>query len=59
MEHGMLGQNGTVGQNGTGQNCTIPSYPQRSSILPQCYGRFYPMPIPSTKIPVTKVIKRF
>ena len=26
MEHGMLGQNGIVGQNGTGQNGTIPSY---------------------------------
>ena len=28
MEHGILGQNGTVGQNGTGPNVTIPSYPK-------------------------------
>ena len=33
MEYGMLRQNGTVGQNGTGQNGTIPSYPQRCFIL--------------------------
>ena len=59
MEHGMLGQNGTVGQNGTGENGTMPSYPQRCFILPKCPGPFYPTPIPPTKISVTKVVKRF
>ena len=59
MEHGMLGQNGTLGQNRTGQNGTIPFCPQRCFILPQCTGPFYPTPIPPTKISVLKVIKRF
>ena len=56
MEHGMLGQNGIVGQNGTGQNGTIPFYPQRCFILPQWSGLFYPTPISPTKILVPKVI---
>ena len=38
MEHGMLEQNDTVGQIGTGQNGTIPFNPQRCFILPQCPG---------------------
>ena len=59
MEHDMLEQNGILGQNGTGQNGTMPSYPQRCSILPPCPGPFYPAPIPPTKISVTKVAKRF
>ena len=59
MEHGVLGQNGIVGQNETKQNGTIPSYPQRSFILPQCSGPFYPKPIPPAKILESKVIKRF
>ena len=50
MEHGMFGQNGSVGQNVTGQNGTIPSYPQRCFILPQCPGPFYSTPIPPAKI---------
>ena len=57
IEHGMLGQNGTVGQIGTGQNGTIPSYSQKCCILPQCPGPFYPMPIPHMKISVTKVLQ--
>ena len=32
MQHGMLGQNGTAGQNARGQNGTMPSYPQRCFI---------------------------
>ena len=59
MEYGMLGQNGTVGQNGRGQNGTIPSYPQRCFVLPQCPGPFYPTPVPPTKTSVPIVIKRF
>ena len=59
MGHGMFGQKGTVGQNGTGQNGTIPFYPEMCFILPQCPGLFYSTPIPPTKILVPKVIKRF
>ena len=59
MEYGMLGQNGRVGQNGTGQNGTMQFYPQRCFILPQCPGPFYPTPIPPTKISVAIVVKRF
>ena len=59
MAYGMLGKNGTVGQNGTGQNGTIPFYPHRCFVLPRCPGTFYPMPIPTTKIPVLTVFKRF
>ena len=55
----MLGQNGTVGQNGMGQNGIIPSYPPRSSNLPQCPDPFYPMPIQPTKKSVTKMIRCF
>ena len=51
MEHGMLGQNDIVGQNGT-----IPFYPQRCFILPQWSGLFYPTPISPTKMLVPKVI---
>ena len=40
----MLGQNGTVGQNGTEQNGAISSYLQRCFILPLCSGQFYPTP---------------
>ena len=53
MEHGMLGQYGTM------ERGKIPPYLQRCLILPQCPGAFYPTPIPPTKILVTKVIKRF
>ena len=56
MEHGILGQNDIVGQDGTGQNGIIPSHPQRCLILPQYPGPFNPTPLP-LKISVTKVIK--
>ena len=50
MIHGMLGQNCTVGQNGTGQSGTISFCPQGLFILPKCPGRFYPTPLPTTKV---------
>ena len=61
------GQNGTwyvgakwhSGAKWNGESDTTPFYPQRSFILPQCSGPFYPTPIPHTKISVTKAIKRF
>ena len=46
IKPGMLGQrqNGIVGQNGTGQNGTIPSYPKCVSFCPNTLVRFTPCP---------------
>ena len=43
-EHGMFGRNGNVGQNGTGQNGTIPSYPKGVSFCPNGLVHFTPRP---------------
>ena len=60
MEHGILGQNSTVGQNGTGQIAQFHLTPKGVSFFPHALvGPFYPTPIPHTKLSVTKVIKRF
>ena len=43
MTHGMLGQSGIVGQNGTGQNGTIPSYdalPMPWFVLPHAHSTY-------------------
>ena len=49
IEHDVLGQNGTVGQNGTGQNGTMPFYPKGVPFCPNALVRFTPRPFHTRK----------